>query len=149
MQRLILEKMKEKLLELAWVNTVDYEKIRLFESDFHEHELPLIQMYDQRERSKHVQGRTQVEWSVSVEVVMQSKETDIVDQGVLLDRKFEVKKKIGENVRLDLGQEPATTGRFIHMAYRGSLTDLHLIPPMFMARLDFDALYEEPYTGIC
>ena len=80
---------------------------------------------------------------------MQSKETDIVDQGVLLDRKFEVKKKIGENVRLDLGQEPATTGRFIHMAYRGSLTDLHLIPPMFMARLDFDALYEEPYTGIC
>ena len=149
MQRLIFEKMKTKFEELTWVNTVDYEKIRLFESDFHEHELPLIQMYDLRERSRHVQGRVSVEWSIAVEVVMQSTETDTVNQGILLDRKFETKEKIGDNVRLDLGTEPATTGRFIHVAYRGSLTDLHLIPPMFMARLDFEALYEEPYTGVC
>ena len=145
----ILDNLKTRLDELAWQNSVEFEKIKLHSTDFRDHELPAIQFYDDAKQVRHDQGRILVNWNIVIEIVMKSTSSDVVDQGVLLDRIEDVERKIGENVQLDLGSATSSQGTMVHVKYLGASTDLGTLDPLFLGILNFQAEYYKPYTGEC
>lgn len=148
-QKLVLVAMKAKLEELPWVSLVDYERVRLFTADMKDHEVPLIQMYDIGESATQVRGRTDNTWTVTLELVLKGLSDDSVDQGILFDRKLEIKRKIGEDPTLGISNLDPSQGRFKHVEYVGSITDIHVLQPYYMARLDYNVLFEEPFSSEC
>jgi hypothetical protein len=138
----ILSALKTTLEGLSWVKTVEYERIRLNFSDFGGHEVPAIQLIDGGQVHLHQNRRLETTWTILIEVVMKSTSFDLVDQGVLLDRRAEVEQLIGANVDLDV---PG----MIHMRYVGNVTDIHMVDPYFYSQLTFEAVFHKDYTGAC
>lgn len=150
MESLILTNLKTRLDELTWVNSVEFEKIKLISTDFREHELPAIQFYDSGKTViKHEHQRVSLEWQVTIELVMKTMADDVVNQGVLLDRIEEIERKIGANVQLDLGTVGSSVGQMVHVKYLNAITDLHTLPPFFSAVMNFSVAYYKPFTGVC
>ena len=145
----ILDNLKTKLEELPWQKSVEFEKIKLLNTDFRDHELPAIQFYDNGKEVRHDQRRVEINWNIVIEIVMKRTSSDAVDQGVLLDRIEDVELKIGANVQLDLGGAPASQGTMIHVKYLSAFTDLHSVEPFFMGIMNFQANYFKPYTAEC
>ena len=145
----ILAALQTILEELPWQKSVEYEKIKLLSVDFREHELPGIQFYDSGRQISHVQGRIEVDWNITIEILMKRTSTDIVDQGVLLDRTEEIERKIGENVTLRLDTNDASIGNVVHVKYLNAITDLHTVDPFFISLMNFSVNYFKPYTGEC
>ena len=145
----ILAALQDKLEELSWPKVVEYEKIKLLETDFREHELPAIQFFDNGRAFQHIQGRIEVEWNISIEIVMKRTSADVVDQGILLDRSEEVERKIGSNVTLGLNINNPPVGNVVHVKYLSAITDLHTVEPFFISILNFSVNYFKPFTGEC
>lgn len=148
-EALIMANMKSKLEELTWQNLVEYEKIRLLSTDFRDHELPAIQFFDSGRTFQHLKGRVEVEWQITIEVVMKKQADDLVDQSVLLDRMEEIERKIGSNVQLDLGTLASSVGSMVHVKYLNAITDLHTLSPFYSGVLNFSANYYKPYVNEC
>lgn len=144
----MFENATAKLKELTWANYVEWETIKILSSEFNQHELPAIQLYDTGDVAAQLRGRTDNVLSFAVELVMVRNEGEDVDQGLLLDRRLEIKRKLGEDPGLGINT-PASIGRFKNIQYVGGVTDLHSLSPHLMVRLDFQALYEEPFTSEC
>jgi hypothetical protein len=149
LESMIMSSLQSKLQELSWPKVVEYEKIKLLSSDFRASELPAIQFYDSGRGFKHSQGRIEVEWGITIEIVMKRTSSDAVDQGLLLDRSEEVERKIGENVELGLASNAPIIGNVVHVKYLNAITDLHTVDPYFISLLNFSVNYFKPYTGIC
>lgn len=147
-QRQIFENLHAKLSTITWAKLVEWENIRVLISDFSQHEFPAIQIYDTGEAALNQQRVNEVTLSFSVEIVMTRNTTELVDQALLFDRKLEVKKMIGEDPRLGIVSSPSV-GSFRHVQYVGAVTDFHSIAPHYIARLDFQALFLEPFIGEC
>jgi len=149
LENLILAALQEKLQELTWPKVVEYEKIKLLSTDFREHEMPAIQFYDNGRSFAHVQRRIEVEWNITIEVLMKRTSSDVVDQGVLLDRTEEIERKIGANMTLGLDTNDAMIGNVVHVKYLSAITDLHTVEPFFISLMNFSVNYFKPYTGEC
>ena len=146
----ILANLKTRLEELTWQKVVEIENIKLLSTDFRDHETPAIQIYDGgRSIPRHLQGRIENRWAITIETVMKNKVDDSVSQVVLLDRMEEIERKIGENVQLDLGAAPSSQGEMVHVRYINALTDLHTLAPFYIGVLNFEVIYYKPYTGEC
>lgn len=145
----ILAALQGILQELTWQKSVEYEKIKLLNTDFREHELPGIQFYDSGRSIAHVQGRIEVDWNITIEILMKRTSTDVVDQGILLDRTEEVERKIGANVTLGLDTNDSSIGNVVHVKYLNAITDLHTVEPFFISLMNFSVNYFKPYTGEC
>ena len=148
-QRKIFENLKSILTaELSWANYVEYETIKLLSSDFHAHEFPAIQIFDAGESATNLQALTENVLTISIEIVMTRTTTELVDQGLLLDRKLEVKRAVGKDPTLGIVSTPSE-GSMKHIQYVGGVTDLHVLEPHYLARLDFEALFNEPFVREC
>lgn len=148
-QKKVFENLKTILeTEISWANYVEYERIRLLTSEFNLHELPAIQIFDNGESATNLQALTENVLSISIEIVMTRSSTELVDQGLLLDRKLEVKRAVGKDPRLGIISTPSE-GAFKHIQYVGGVTDLHSLDPHYLARLDFEALFTEPFVREC
>jgi hypothetical protein len=148
MQKRILDALQTTLASACpWAKTIDFERVRLFSTDFGDHELPCIQIYDVGDRSTNQQGRDSVVWTLAVELVMKKNVDEVVDQGLLFDRRLEIKKAIGADPTLGLQNPgvPTTEGRMIHVRYASGATDLHVLDNHYLARLIFEAMFEEPF----
>jgi hypothetical protein len=144
-QKQVFLNLKTKLQELPWANLVEFENIRLLASEFNAHEFPAIQIYDNGETATQLKGRTSNILSISIELVlMRSAVTGLVDQGQLFDKKLEIKQKIGEDPRL--GINGGVDGTIMHIQYVAGATDLHSLAPHYLARLDFEVLFHEPFS---
>jgi hypothetical protein len=147
-QRQIFENIKAKLEELPWPNLVEYENIRLMVADFNSHEFPAVQIYDNGETATNLQALNEVVLNFSVEIVLTRTPGELVNQGLLFDRKLEVKRKIGEDPTLGIVGSPSI-GSFKNVQYVGGVTDFHTLNPHYLARLDFQALFNEPFVRDC
>jgi hypothetical protein len=145
----IFTNLKTRLEELSFLNLVEFERIRLQASDFRDHELPGIQMYDNGQDIRHEQGRVVKLWNIVLEMVMKSTSTDVVNQGTVLDRKELVERKIGSNVQLDLGSSPASQGTMSHIKYVSAITDLHLLQPLFLVTFNYQIEFRSPFVDEC
>jgi hypothetical protein len=128
--------------DISEVNYVSFDKIKLATDDFLPHELPAVQLWDNGQVITHERGRIRVEWNLSLELIMKSEFTGAVDQKGL----FELRRKI----QLALWAQPNLgIPRVIHMVYTSNTSDLHLLEPFYIARLDFAVMYYDNLTGSC
>lgn len=135
----IFEALAAVLETLPWVATVEYETLRILPGDWRDHELPALQFFDNRAAVAHARGDVDVQWSLSIELVLKSTVDATYTQLDLFDKKQEIESLIGANV--DLG-----IAGMKHLRFDGWETDATL-PPYLICRLDFSALYKKPFTG--
>jgi hypothetical protein len=148
MENKIFAALKTVLEELTFLKTVEYTRIRNTLSDFQPHEVPGVQIYDLIEPYTHTQQRVKTEWMIIVEYFQKTNSDGSHDQGELMDRKFDIERKIGDNVKLDIVGVPEE-GRIWHVKYVQSQTNLFLVDGMSIAQLQFAILFEKPFTGTC
>ena len=148
MENKIFAGLKLVLEELTFLNIVTYERIRNTLSDFQPHEVPGVQMYDLTEVYQHSQQRVKTDWNMIVEYFQRANPDGSHDQALLMDRKFEIERKIGDNIKLGITSVP-DDGRIWHVKYVQSQTNLFLVDGMSVAQLQFAILFEKPFTGTC
>ncbi len=134
--------------EISWARSIEFEKVRILTADFQEHELPGIQIYDIGETATPLLSQTENTMQFSVEIVMTRNTGELINQGLLFDRKLEVKRAIGKDPTLGIISSPGI-GSFKNVQYKGSNTDFATIEPHYIARLDFEALFTEPFVRDC
>jgi hypothetical protein len=138
----IADKIVEILEAIPGLNYVSFDKIILATSDFRDHELPAVQVWDVAQTIQHERGRILVNWSLSVEIIMKSLTSGLVNQKDLWDLRRDVQLALWANPNLGI---PGV----VHLIYTGNITDLHSIEPYYIARLDFDVQYYDNLTGSC
>jgi len=124
------------------VVTVNSDRIVLATSDFRDHELPAVQIWDIAQSIQHERTRILVDWSMSIEIVMKSLETGAVDQSTLWNMRRNIQLALWDKPNLEI---PGV----VHMLYTGNVTDLHLIEPYYVARIDLDVRFYDHLTGMC
>lgn len=124
------------------VKTVNFDEVKLAISEFRPHELPAVQFWDTGGTVEHERGRIIMNWGLSLEIVMRSKQTGVVNQKDLWDLRRAIQRAIWEQPNLGI---PGV----IHSVYTGTITDLHSVEPHYIARLDFDIRFYDDLTGSC
>lgn len=124
------------------VKTINFDKIILATSDFRDHELPAVQLWDVFQSVEHQRGRILVSWSLSLELIMKSLTTGSVVQKDIWELRRKIQLALWANPNLGI---PGV----VHMVYTGNITDLHTVEPYYISRLDFDVLYYDNLTGSC
>lgn len=124
------------------VVSASFDQIKLATTDFADHELPAVQFWDNGQVPTHERGRILVDWNLSLELIMKSEISGLVDQKGL----FELRRKI----QLALWAQPNLgIPGVVHLIYTGNISDLHLLAPHYIARIDFAVRYYDNLTGSC
>lgn len=124
------------------IKTVNFDKVILATSDFRDHELPAVQLWDVFQSVEHQRGRILVNWSMSLELVMKSLTSGTVIQKDLWELRRKIQLALWANPNLGI---PGV----VHLVYTGNITDLHSVEPYYISRLDFDVQYYDNLTGTC
>ena len=127
---------------VASVNYVSFDKIKLATSDFAAHELPAVQIWDNGMLIAHERGRVRKDWNLSLELIMKSEVTGEVNQKALFELRREVELALWAQPNLGI---PGV----IHLIYTGNISDLHLLEPFYIARIDFTVQFYDNLTGSC
>lgn len=138
----IVDKIVQIVTAVPGINYVSFDKIKLAINDFAPHELPAVQLWDNGATPIHERGRIRVDWNLSLELIMKSEITGVVDQKAL----FELRRTI----QLALWAQPNLgIPGVVHLFYTGSNSDLHLLEPYYIARIDFAVQFYDNLTGSC
>lgn len=128
--------------DVAGINSVHYETIQVATSDFRDHEIPAAQLWDVGMTIKHERGRALKTWSLAVELITKSTVAGQANQAALLNLRRDTELALWNKPNLGI---PGV----IHLVYTGNITDLHLLDPYFIARIDFSVLFYDDLTGSC
>jgi hypothetical protein len=148
MENKILAGFKSVLEELAFLNYVEYERIRSNLSEFQPHEMPGVQIFDDGELYRHQRLLVETQWSVIVELFQAANPDGSHNAALLYDRKYEIERKIGENLKLNI-PAVADDGSLIEVQYVDSTTNLFMVNGISIAQLRFKPLFLKPYSGVC
>ncbi len=121
---------------------VAFDKVKLYVSDFKETEIPAAQFIDLTEAITHERSRVLRRWSLSLEIVHKATENEAISQEDMWNLEYQVARKIWLNPNLGI---PGV----IHCQYISNSTDLHLLEPFYVLRMDFDVLYYEHLVTDC
>lgn len=122
---------------------VSFDKIKLLAADFQPHEIPGAQFIDIAETITHERNRAKRDWQITLEVVLRSSQDEgEVTQQDLWNIEYQIARKIWEVPNLGI---PGV----IHCLYVSNSTDLHLLEPFYLLRLDFSVLYYEHLVSDC
>jgi hypothetical protein len=138
----IAEALKSILESMPVFKYVSFDKIRLYVSDFRENELPAAQFIDVVEQITHERNRVMRTWNLSLEVVNKSTDNGYISQKDMWNLEYQIARKIWENPNLGI---PGV----IHCRYSSNSTDLHLMEPFYLLRMDFDVVYYEHLVSDC
>lgn len=134
--------MKQILQDMPIFKYVEFDRVRLYSSDFSEVELPAAQFIDGTESIVHERSRVLRTWSISLEIVNKSTENEAISQQDMWNIEYQVARKIWQVPNLGI---PGV----IHCQYVSNATDLHLIEPFYLMRMDFDIKYYEALVSDC
>lgn len=138
----IMAALVSKIQNVTEVKTINSDKILLATTDFRDHELPAVQIWDVAQLPTHERGRIRVNWSLSLELVMKSMQSGEVNQSELW--------RLRRDIQLAIWDEPNLgVPGVVHCIYNGNVTDLHLLEPYYIARIDFDVQFYDNLTGSC
>jgi hypothetical protein len=129
---------------LVDIKTINYERIKLLASEFAEFELPVVQLIDLSEDSQHEKGRALKTWNLTLELVIGpiTSTSYVPSQADLWDLLEKIEQKLWHDPKLGLNY-------VIQALLLGSATDLHMLAPLYTARLDFQVLYYQPLVADC
>lgn len=139
----IVDAIRTRVTGVAAIKSYSDDKIRISTSDFMDHELPAAQLWDVGQFIQHERSRILVTWSFSLELIMKSLVSGEVSQRDLWE--------LRRTVALALWAPPVNLGvpGVIHPVYTGNVTDLHMVEPFYIARIDFDVQFYDDLTGPC
>lgn len=138
----IADALVAKVSAVTGLVTVTFDRVRLAAADFREDEIPAVQMFDVGQSIEHSRGRILVTWNIALELIMKTLIGGVVDQKALWAKRREIQLALWENPNLGI---PGV----VHLIYTGNVTDLHLLEPYYIARMDFAVLYYDELTGSC
>lgn len=124
------------------INYAKFDEVKLAIDDFEDHEIPAIQLWDNGRSGKHSQGRILYNWSLSLELIMRSQTTDVVDQKALFEKMREIKLALWDKPNLLI---PGV----VQLNYVAEVTDLHLLKPNYIGRLDFEVQFYDELVSAC
>lgn len=131
-----------KISTLTTIKTVNVDPIRLAASDFNEFELPVVQIIDTQETNIHEQVRARKSWNLGIEVIIGPTSLTVPRQTDLWDLMESIEQKIFEDPKLGISN-------VIHMSLIGSMTDLHLLTPLYIGKIDIQIDYYQPLVRSC
>lgn len=127
---------------ISSITTVSFDQIKLLASDFQEFELPAVQIVDMAEDSVHEQGRALKTWNLSLEIVIGPKPNYIPTQPDLWD--------LLETLETEIFKEPKLGLSYVtQITLLGSTTDLHILQPLYTARMDLQIGYYQLLRSSC
>ncbi len=127
---------------VAALKVVNFDRVRLAIEDFQSHEIPAVQIYDVGQTNTHVRGQKEVLWSLALELIMRTSTAGVVDQKDLWNLRRDIELVMWDEPNLGIPE-------VIHLVYTGNITDLHLLDPYYIARMDFDVKFRDDLTGSC
>jgi hypothetical protein len=130
------------LNEVSVLKYVAFGPVKLYSHDFHEDELPGAQFITVGEQIVHERTRAKRTWSLSLELVDKSDENGYISQRDMWNLEYQISRKIWANPNLGI---PGV----VHCVYLGNASDLHLIEPFYLLRMDFDVVYYEHLVSEC
>lgn len=119
-----------------------FDVVRLGASDFQEWELPAVQIIDLGEVSQHEARRAKKTWTLALEIIMGPLSASTPVQTDLWDLMQKTEEQIFQAPQLGLSQ-------VIQLNLLGSSTDLHLMQPYYLGRLDLEVMYYQPLVSTC
>jgi hypothetical protein len=135
------------LARLATVTELKYrafDEVRLMASDFQDFELPAAQVIDLQETAEHEMRRKKANWQLAIELIVGPNGAATPSQQTLWDLMQTVERAIWASpANLDL------PGKVIQVVIGVSSTDLHLMKPFYLGRLEFSVLYYQPLVAEC
>ncbi len=142
MKSQIADAILAKVSEVARIETVEFDRVRLRVDDFTEVQMPAVQLIDVNELVEHQQARAKKTWLIALELVMKATVDEPVSQQDLWNLQYEIERKLWAVPNLGI---PGV----IQLRYLGSQTDLHLLEPYYFVRMDFEVLYYEHLVRDC
>ena len=144
----IFEALKDRLEGLKWLKSVEFDNIKLFSTDWQEHEVPAVQFYDAGQSNIHQRGVLEVDWSITLELIMKPKVTGRIDQRDLLDKKYAIERRLGTKLQLGI-QGLQGIGSMVHITYPSAITDIHILDPFHVAIMSFVIKFRKPFSSDC
>lgn len=138
----ILDAIETQLMSLSWVKKIQTEEILLSFSELQEHEVPMIQVYDNGQVFEHQRGELLTRWQVAVEVVLRSSSENTVNMRTLLDRRQDVEQCLGAKVNLGIAG-------VINVLYLSNTPDIQVVKPFYVTTLIFEVVYRKRYVADC
>lgn len=139
----VLNALDAKLRTLSWVKFLTSDKIKLGADDFLEHELPAIQIYADGGTVIQSSGRTQNSWFITTEIIIKPTAEGYADSRTLLNYMDEVRRKIGEDPTL------SHIAGLIHIQYNNYQNDLHILGPLYLCKISWEAIFMATYNTGC
>lgn len=130
------------LQEVPGVQEVEFDRVRIVTHDFDDLSIPAIQLIDVGEFVEHENGRVKKTWSIALELVLKESEHGAVSQEDLWNFGYKVERALWKQPNLGIKG-------VIHLQYQGNTTDLHLLKPYYVLKLDFDVIYYDSLVNYC
>lgn len=143
MKNKIAPQLKAILQNISGVKSVNFDRVKLAAADFQEFELPAVQVYDVAETVTHEQSRAKKEWQLAIEIIMKPTERDVINQSDLWNLQYSIERALWKDPRLGVGSG------MIHIKYLGAVTDLHLLEPFYICRMDVVIIFYEHLVQDC
>jgi hypothetical protein len=138
----IADALKALIESMPVFNYVAFDKIKLLASDFQPHQVPGAQFIDVAEVITHLRNEVQRDWQITLEVVLRTSQDEQIEQRDLWNIEYQIARKIWATPNLGI---PGV----IHCQYISNSTDLHLLEPFYLLRMDFIVQYLEPLVSDC
>lgn len=128
---------------LREIKYATYKTVRITADDFSEIDTPAVQLIDLVLAEEPEKSRTRNTWRIALELIMKSTQYNGVDQSDLWSLCYSIKRAIGAVPNLGI---PGV----IHILPTQRVTSLpDLVPPYYIAKLEFDILFYETYVREC
>jgi hypothetical protein len=111
-------------------------------SDFQDFELPAAQIIDLSDDNIHERTRGKKTWNITIEIVVGPTVSATPSQGALWDLLETIEQALFQLPNLGLSE-------VIHMRLLGSTTDLHILMPLYTARIDLQVDYYQTLVSPC
>ncbi len=138
----IAEKIITVINASGYFKWASHETIKMLASDFQEYELPALQLIDLGDDSVHERTRAKKTWNLTLEIVIGPKTNYVPKQTDLWDLLEITEQALFYDPKLGIDE-------VIHMKLLGSTTDLHILQPLYTARIDLQVDYYQALVRPC
>lgn len=133
------------MARLALVTELKYRSfdvVRLQASDFADYEIPAVQIIDLAELNTHEMKRGKKDWNLVIEVIVGPTEAEVVTQQALWNLMQKIEETVWAVPNFGLTE-------VIHAKLLTTSTDLHLMAPFYLGRIEMSVMYYQPLVGTC
>ena len=124
-------------------NDVYFDKVKLVASDLQDTDLPYCQIIDLGETPFHEMRRVKKQWNLLIEIIIGPETSgDPPNQEDLWDLMEKAERTLWGVPNLGI---PGV----IHMIMVGTSTDLHMMEPYYVGRIELYVEYYQPLVDVC